>query len=340
MRPRNFNIDAFRVLANLSIILVHTRPFMDVAFDDDVRFIGELINQFVRIATPFFFMASGYFFAASMGRGAQCWPLANGLIKRLGLFFVFWSLVYIFIPMEHLLQTPAMSYPAAVHATLSRAFSLKFLLNGGRVHLWFLPAMACALALLAMATRFRLERLLLAVAVLLYGIGLLGGAYKATPIGIDLGIGTRNGPFFSTLFVVSGYLLYRSTLELSVRLAVGLIGLGVALRIAEVAWIMANSPTSPGQIEYLLGTYPFGVGIFLLLLKTQGLGQLSWMVRLSRYSAGIYCAHMLFVDYFTLRPMALGDPLWEVVRPLVILGLSIALVVSMAKIPTLRPVVT
>ena len=87
---RNHSIDAFRVIANWVVICVHTEPFMAARFGPEVRFFGELLNQFVRVATPFFFLASGYFFAVSLSRGAGAVPLAGKLIRRLIVFFLFW----------------------------------------------------------------------------------------------------------------------------------------------------------------------------------------------------------------------------------------------------------
>src|SRR5579862_3026719 len=88
---RNHSIDAFRVFAAWAVICVHTDPFTGPAFGPDVRLFGELLNQFVRVAVPFFFLASGYFYSVSLSRGEGPMPLAARLIRRLALFFLFWS---------------------------------------------------------------------------------------------------------------------------------------------------------------------------------------------------------------------------------------------------------
>ena len=337
---RIHSIDAFRVIANLTIICVHTDLFLSAAFDPRVQFLGKLFNQFVRVATPFFFLAAGYFFAISLSRGAQPLPHAAKLIRRLGLFFLFWSLVYLLLPLDLVLQVPAVSYWKALRYLIWRSCSIQFLLEGDKVHLWFLPALSCALALLATACRFRLERALLWAAVALYLVGLIAGAYKTTPIGLDLGINTRDGPFFSTIFVITGFMIHRLNIQFSVRQALGLIALGIALRMLELYWVSGVHDATLTDIDYLLGTYPFGVGIFMLLLRTQGLGNVGWMVTLSRYSAGVYCAHMLIVDLLGTRPLVLGSPLWELSRPFVELALTFALVIGLGRIRLLRPVVT
>ena len=55
---RNHSIDAFRVVANFGIVWVHAAPFLALTFDPEARFCGELLNQVVRVATPFFFLAA------------------------------------------------------------------------------------------------------------------------------------------------------------------------------------------------------------------------------------------------------------------------------------------
>lgn len=315
---------------------------MTPEFSPQIQFAGSLFNQFVRVATPFFFLAAGYFFALSVARGAEPIGLGVKLVWRLVMFFVFWSMLYILVPVEVFLQAPAAGYWSAVNITLHQALSMRsaFLFNGSSVHLWFLPAMSIAIAMLAVSCKLRLQYLLAGVAVALYIVGLLGGAYKATPIGFDLGIQTRNGPFFSTIFVVTGYLIARLEVRLAVRYCIGLITLGVVMRIVELMWVTGQYATPPSEIDFLLGTYPFGVGIFLLLMATTRLGEVGWMVKLSRYSAGVYCAHMLFVALFEPRAPYVTNTLWELLSPFVVLAATFAFVALLSKVKFLRPVVT
>jgi surface polysaccharide O-acyltransferase-like enzyme len=337
---RNHSIDAFRVVANFGIICVHTAPFMAATFDPHARLVGEWLTQVFRVATPFFFLAAGYFFGSSLSRGALPLPLAAKLVKRLMIFFLFWSAVYVVVPIEYMLRAPGLDYFSAVRLMLSQSLSLHVVMNGTKVHLWFLPALSCSLALLGVAVHLKWERALIPVGVLLYGFGLLAGAYQHAPLGWDLGLNTRNGPFFGTLFVVSGFFLHRLGWQCTSRQALGLIGLGILCRVAELGWLSACCGTSPSNVDYLIGTYPFGLGIFMLLLTTRWLGENAWMVKLSRYSAGVYCAHALSIEILKDRPPVWNDPLWEVTRPFVALAMTFALVILLSKIRILRPVVS
>ena len=322
------------------VICVHTAPFLTPGFTPQVQFLGELLNQFVRVATPFFFLAAGYFFSVSVSQGRPPLKVGIKLVKRLALFAIFWSCVYILLPIGNLLKPPHPDYLTAVSSLFKVSMRLSVLVTGTAIHLWFLPAMACALILLSIACKYRVEKTVGILAAALFLAGLAGGAYADTPLGIPVGMNTRNGPFFSTIFVFTGYFLHKYHVNLTLRTAYALILGGVALRLVELAWLMNCYGVHPNKVDYLLGTYPFGVGIFLWLLNSPWLGENRWMVRLSRYSAGVYCAHLLFVDLLSATPLFLGNPLWEATRPFLILGLTLAWVMILGRVRVLRPLVT
>ena len=338
MAARNYSIDAFRVIANVAVIVIHTAPFLAVVFPPGVRLCGEMLNQSARFAVPFFFLAAGYFFAVSVGNGAAPLPLALKLVRRLGGFFLFWSSVYVLLPIGQYAKDPELGYGHAVQVLAGRVVSLHFLINGTEIHLWFLPALGCSLLLLGAACQLGLERALLLLGAAMYLFGLITGAYATTPLGWDLGLNPRNGPIYGTVFVVSGYLMQRWGVRTTVQRAVTLLATGAVLRLTELSWICGKYGRPPSQIDYVLGTYPFSIGIFMLLLSTTGLGDVRGMRRLSRYSAGVYCAHILMVNAVKVAVPVLGDPLWEIARPPVVFVLTFALVMGLARVRYLRPV--
>jgi hypothetical protein len=50
-------------------------------------------------------------------------------------------------------------------------------MENGLVHLWFIPGLICAIAILALCIRFNLTLLLLLFAIILYLYGTAGGSY-------------------------------------------------------------------------------------------------------------------------------------------------------------------
>lgn len=341
---RNHSIDAFRVIANWSVVWNHSDVFVGPAFSPAIELLGQLINQSIRGATAFFFLTSGYFFATHIARGSAPVSLAVKQIRRLAMFAVFWSCVYVLLPIVPLLKSPDAGYWSALMEQLAGVkaalWHAQILFTGTEIHLWFLPALACALSLLAFAVHFKVERPVAAFTVALFLFGLAAGAYHKTPFGIHFGFNTRNGPFYSSIFVFTGFMIHRLQIKVTTRRALALLALSVALRIAEQTWLTRAYGVQGSEVDYLLGTYPFGVGLFLLLLSAPRLGEITWMTNLARYSAGVYCAHMLFVNLLTTQPLAVGNIGWEIVRPFLALALTYTLVISTARVQVLKPLLT
>ena len=61
-QQRNEAVDIFRVICAFLVIIGHTRPFMNINSNLDFF----LTNVLLRIAVPFFFIVSGYFFYSNM----------------------------------------------------------------------------------------------------------------------------------------------------------------------------------------------------------------------------------------------------------------------------------
>lgn len=111
-------------------------------------------------------------------------------------------------------------------------------LQGPKVHLWFLPALAMA-ALISGAMLARgYELVLFTLAFVLFIVGLAGSAHSHTPFGFTANFNFRNGPFFGLIMFVSGYAIHRygngiKLLPLGIGLAVS----GFGLELIESIWI-------------------------------------------------------------------------------------------------------
>ena len=279
-------IDTLRVFAILAVLTLHARLFRageDLAGWE--RTAEIVLDHASRFAVPFFFFVVGFLF--ERGRGDTP-PLDRAIpqVKRLLLLYFGWSLVL--VGLEWVRRSvwaggfAPVSWPdeATVKDTLS---------FGVRMHLWFLPALMQSLLVYAALAE---TRLIGPVAIALYAVGLATGTY-APVTGLDLGLWSRNGPFFGTLFVWAGAVSARRAPPPLVA-AFGMIVAGAALHAAELVWLHESHGQEwlHERINYLAGTALAGVGVGWLALARPTLGARTVLPACGAYTLGVYILHL------------------------------------------------
>lgn len=311
MHSRMQSVDVLRAAATVCVIAIHTTPFEDAASPLGQSLdLGLLINQLARFAVPLFFVLSGFFWAQKFDAGREVMAPTRLASRRIGFLYLAWAIVYLW---------PFYPVGSGVHGSVAQELYWNLVravqrpLEGPRLHLWFLPALLCSLWISATLLEHGRVRLLVAVAVLLYGVGLAGMAYRDSPLGFDAHFIFRYGPFFGTLFFVTGYLLQRrgpraSWLPIGCVLAV----LGLALQLAEVLWLHRTWGTTMAQ-DYVVGTYFYGLGMALVALSDAPVLRLPRLAAVGASGLGIYLTHLMFVDVLvpTERRFA-GQAWWEI----------------------------
>jgi surface polysaccharide O-acyltransferase-like enzyme len=336
--PRIQSVDVFRVLAIAAVIALHTAPHTGpaaVGLQLDAR---TLCDQLERFAVPLFFVLSGFFWAGRCRDAASCWTAAVAFARRVYLLFILWSAIYFLITgVEAAVSTGNLT--AGWRAAVRPLGSLPtLLLQGTKVHLWFLPALALA-ALVSGALLARgLTRTLVVLALTAYAIGLAGKAYADTPFGFHTHVNLRNGLCFSLILFATGVWLRRfgpraSWVWLGPALALG----GLTLQLAEVTWLHARWGTNMAQ-DFVLGTYFYGLGVAMLALSDPAPLRVARLAGLGPLVLGIYASHFLFVDLLAGPESPLRAlPGWDVIVVAVVFALSLALTGLLSKFaPTRR----
>ncbi|HEY6951714.1 MAG TPA: acyltransferase family protein, partial [Bacteroidota bacterium] len=185
---RLLRVDAFRIYSMCTIIILHVEFFGIVESDSMTPLLRLISGIAVRFAIPYFSLMAGYFLAGNIDRRpSEVLSIALQYTARLGWVFVFWCTIYALIDPTKTL-------------TLVKTHPLRILLEGTAVHLWYLPSLLMSLWLFVALGSNRHQKGFLLLGSVLFGLGLLGGPYKHTALGINLRIDPRNGPFFTTLF--------------------------------------------------------------------------------------------------------------------------------------------
>lgn len=338
------SVDTFRVLAIAGVVAIHTTPVLDITARSGGVFALSivLINQAARFAVPFFFTMSGYFWGLKVRAGADVRVTSLRIMSRLLLLYVIWSLIYL-LPYQlsaaaqsGILGPLRLSYWNALRLV---AHPELLLFEGTHVHLWFLMALMWAIALTGVFVASGRVVSLVVLAVALYVFGTLAYAYSATPFGVSIPFVTRDGPFFGTVFFVTGYGLSalaprREWLGWGALLLAG----GFVLELAEDFGLWRLYHVYPLN-EYVFGTYFMGLGTAVMALSDHPLGRWRALARLGPATLGIYLVNPAFAEL--LEPIGNGDrgAMWLLSHLAAVLTLSVVAVVLMSRSRYLRTLV-
>ncbi len=285
------SLELGRIVAIIAILLMHCQVAMHYAEFNGEPWLGLIINQMSRFAVPLFFIISGYFIAEKLQRA----PLTTlkTYARPLLRIWLIWSLISLLMPFNF----SEFFQQGYLHERLPYwdsllAQPLNSLFEGGLVHLWFIPGLVCAVAILAACIHFGLDKAILPLALVLYIYGVLAGSYQQIT-GLEAPIFTRNGPFFSTLLVASGYLIRQYKFQLTFRPAVILALLGMTGHFAE-ATLLKNHYQLPFSIhDFVFSTVIWGVGVFLMLMAKPNWGRSPQLLNLAQSVLPFYILHLL-----------------------------------------------
>ena len=335
------SIECGRVIAILAVMTIHVSPFAH-PFDptlwgsESYLWLSGIINQLCRFAVPLFFLCAGYFLQPKLSAGAPmsvAWRYCRPLLQL----WLVWSLVYLLVPFNPL-NAIEQGYLNSLNAQWQ--FQLGDTVNrwlvGGMIHLWFLPALILAVTLLAFCQWLGKPGFALMLGAGLYLLALLGGSYAKPLLGEEWLLLTRNGPFFSLLFVAMGARLRQQQWQPSARTGWWLLLSGLALYALEACVLRTFAGIPLTRHDFLLGSVPWAVGLFGLLLAHPDWGKGSWLARQSPKVLGLYCLHMMLVVWiFTFGPQN-ASILWELVKVPLLLGASLLAYRLLATLPATR----
>ncbi len=317
---RRYRLDSFRLLTLFLIVVGHIEFFGDLNNTGFImRAIRPTVTMGARFAIPLFVIISGYFVGGKIAaQPAQAKALAIKYTRRLLVAFLFWSVVYAVEQPQHFLE-------------LWRDQPYLLLLEGTRLHLWYLMSLIITIWLFALWPLDKNASSFLIFGAVLYLIGLLGGAYAPTPIGFDLHIPARDGPFFTTLFFAVGVAFRRKLPAISMWQAAGIALLGLGLFVAEGLVLRQFWSVPITENDFLLGSVPYGIGVTLMAFKGTDNAFDRVIGRYGAYMLGIYTSHLLFLDL--LKPLGanIQPLLWLGIYSILVFGAALLLSVGLGK---------
>lgn len=234
-------IDAARFLCALLVVAIHTRPLS--TYTELGNFL--LDKGICRVAVPFFFVASGYFWAKKPMTAKHL----GKFLRRVALLYVLWTAVY---------------YPIVAESQDMNHYLRRCLLSGSYYHLWYYPAMITAAVLTFCAWKlFASENAMtskpsktanssgnsgwpvIAAAFFFYIVGCMGESYYGLFTGFPgvvkwaeayfaLFWSTRSGLFFGFFFFALGTFLQKRGWRMNRNRAGAALLISLALMFAEI----------------------------------------------------------------------------------------------------------
>lgn len=315
-----YSIDIAKFICAILVIAIHSAPF-----GSDALILNYSLKHYIaRIAVPFFFVASGFFYFKSNDYHDYNTTKAKKYLARLFFLYAFWCLVYF----PYHIDACFKNSKGMVHGVL--IYLKSFVFEGGHFHLWYVISLFFAILILSIFIKCRMKiNHVLVISVVLYCIGLLGQGYSflLNPLReysviwnalvfIKKIIGTtRNGLFEGLLFVTMGLILatYKNNLASKKNLLLFFFSMiGVGFEILFIHFV-------GGKIEndFYIFLAPAVWFLFLYVSRIK-LKANSTCVILRKMSSLMYFGHILVKDLVEYIMKSLALELKESCLPFVL----------------------
>lgn len=279
------SLDRFKLLAGMLVVANHTSPLTTYSPFADFLLSGLLS----RVAVPFFFMASGFFFFRSLPRKPSRWAALKQFMSRIGFLYAVGILLYL----------PLNVYSGDFNSSRNfGSYVSGLFFNGTFYHLWYLPALMIGVGIVFGLKAALPGKAVIGIAAGLYAIGLLGDSYFGLTASVSPALAavfnssfhwsdyTRNGIWFAPLFIAMGAGAAQRSLPpaSAPKLAVAFLFF-LALTLIEGIWLKQADFARLGAMYVFL--VPAMYSLFHLLLRLGGKKSLL----LRQLSTWIYVVH-------------------------------------------------
>lgn len=277
-------LDLLKLVLSYLIVMRH---FMQLFLPNDSMLRIAITNGLSTVATPVFFMISGFLL---FGKDYSGMRLKRQISRVLILYFV-WSVIYAPFAVRQMLLG---------ELTISK-YMQEAVFGGTAMQLWYLPSLVFALLVVSLLRKMRYVTGF-CIAGVLFVIGLLFDAYDfLIPKTFDLVmryravfLTSRNGVFFGTIYVYLGMFFAGRNIRADKRILKLVILLCVVL--LEVEGYIVYKIAGRSVVNISIAALPAAICLFLLAVRTKLIFGLNTQLMLRKMSTAIYCVHMWCVS--------------------------------------------
>ena len=328
VKERYYQVDVMRFVCAILVISIHTSALYSFG---DVP--GKVLSLGIaRIAVPFFFIASGYFFYERFHHEGYL----KAYIIRILKYYLISTVVYTVILFTF------------IKSRNSNILDLvkNLLFNGVSPSLWFFPALVFSISVLYLFLKKNWITPLIIVSVVLYALGLIGDSYYGLVVGTPLEklvemysavfVYTRNGLCFGLPFLTLGVLISKYDMKNKLKYLKALTVLSAVIFASEAYVLISNNISRDNNMYISLMFLVFC--IFLLSLRSKKVLSDRKAKLLRDMSLWIYCLHELlqFLVYGLLPKVSSNSFLVFLMVTLVVVPLSYFIVRKKSPFYTLN----
>ena len=322
MQMRLQRLESFRVYSMLVIVFAHAQfaiNFAHASFTSDaLKFCFVTVPRFTM---PYFFILSGYFIGGKIIQDeAKAVTVAIKYTKKLFLLYLLWWIIYLFeVPLmlhdyNYGIIRPA--YWELMRLLRDDPVRMIMLGAGSGGHLWFLTTLIVTVWIFALFALKKKTGGFMYLGIIMYIFGLLCGPYKFLSLGLDLYRKPAYFVIFSILFFSIGVAFHNKLPRISKKMALGITFLGLAIYCSEAYFIWHQWALSPLRNDFLVGTIPFGVGVFLLAFKQADSNLDNLLGPYGKFIIGVYLSHMIFIDILKPYGDSMQPIVWQFMLPI------------------------
>lgn len=300
------NIDIAKFIAAFLVITIHC-PLL-ICFGTDIELM--FVSTIPRLAVPFFFACSGFFFFSSLsyenGKIINDKKNRHKLLKyirRIAILYALWSVIYLLI-----CQIPEWYSTGWLSPFAFVDYLIGFLKNGSYFHLWYILDLIYATVLGYVLLSLFKKKTIVVISILLYIMGMFSYSYSWIDLpGVTLinSISRMFGEIWNSLtrafpLMTAGYIAGTTGFKLKFKTKFILFVISFICLLAEVACLIKFT-SNKGHYSYIVFTIPCEIFLFMLLLKGKQI-KCNHSKELRNTSTIIYCAHPLILNIFSLIP--------------------------------------
>ena len=318
------NIDIAKFIAAFLVITIHCPLLTCFGANIELMFVSTI----PRLAVPFFFACSGFFFFNSLSY--ENGKIINNkrnrhklikYIKRIVIMYVIWSIIYLFI-----CQIPNWYSTGWLSPFAFVDYLIGFFKNGSYYHLWYILDLIYATVLGYVLLSLFKKKNVVIFSVVLYIIGMFSYSYSWIDFpGVTLinSISRIFGEIWNSTtrafpLMTAGYIAGTTGFKLKSKTKFILFVISFICLLTEVACLIKFT-SNKGQYSYVVFTIPCEIFLFMLLLKNKQL-KCNHNKELRNASTVIYCVHPLIMNIFSLIPAI--DSINSIIKYTLVAGIS------------------